>query len=249
MSREEEGEERYYQPPTLGDLSRGIAHERGETFQDQARGGGPMQGRGPGQPWQIADQARPASVIETLSRDPVSKIAPALAYQVQSTYDARPVQGYDFQHSSCGGLEWGTAGVAGAGFAPVDFTFRVPENTIAVLRSFRYQATMTPINGVVEGGCWLMSDIIVNGLPVREYERMIHPVFMKQFFPTFVIADSNVDVTLRVRMATEPDGSLVEFFTDMDLNDLVSPVLGELYGNIILKTGIPKEFEIANKIY
>jgi hypothetical protein len=100
---------------------------------------------------------------------------------------------------------------------------------------------------VTEGDCWLFSDLLVNELPVREYNRMLHPIFMVRPFETFLIVDELKRLTLKLRMAD--DGTdVVEFYSDLQLNDLVSPVLGELYGNLLLKTGVPIEFEVANAI-
>ncbi len=240
MSREEEGDDYggpYYQPPSLGDLPRGIAHERDETWNQNARGRLPP---APGGPGQVADTARGTSIIHDIQSAPISQVAPALAYQVQATYDSRPIQGYDFQASGCNTIEFAGAPVT---FAPVEFTYTVPENVIAVLRKFRYQVQNGPVNAITEGNCWLGSTIFVDDLPVREYNRMTHPQYMQLPFDAFVIADERNRIKIQLFHIDPADNVL-----SADIADLSSRVLFEFYGNIILKTGIPKEFEIANRI-
>ena len=239
MAEEERGE--YYIPPTLGELSRGLLTERGEARAWDLEGRPSLPG-GPGGPQQVADLARQTDVIETTETRPISPRPPALLYQVVSTYDSRPIQGYDFQSSGCGVLDFFDDAGEGA-FDPVSHTFIVPNNTVAILRSFRYQVANAPVNHVTEGDCWLQSDIFVNDLPVREYSQMLHPVFMELHFPTFVIVDQG----RRIRITLSKfDPANTELSNDIDGID--SPVLFELYGNIILKTGVPIEFEIANPI-
>jgi len=243
MSREEEESEEYggpyyEQPSGLGDLTRGIARERGETFDEPYMRAPPG---APGGSQQVADLARGQQIIRDIQSDPMSQVAPALAYQVQSTFDSRPVQAYDFQKSECSNITWGGAPPTFAAFDAVEFM--VPENTIAVIRWFQYQVVDPPVNAVVEGDCWLQSDLIIQDLPVREYNLMIHPVIMEDRFPVFVIADERHRVRLQLSVF---DAANTEFAGA--LNGYRSPVIASLQGNIILKTGIPKEFEIANKI-
>ncbi len=245
---EEEGDDYgsgYYRPPTLGELNRALGTERRELDAFDLEGKIVPPGS-PGGEGQVADLARGTGIIETLESSYISPRPPALLYQVVSTYDSRPIQGYDFQHSECGNINW-IPGGSGSEFNPIEFTYVVPENTVAILRAFRYQVTTAPINAVTEGDCWLFSDLLVNDLPVREYNRMLHPIFMRRFFETFVIVDERKKLTLKLRMAD--DGvDVVEFYSDLQLNDLQSPVLVEMYGNLLLKTGVPIEFEVANAI-
>lgn len=253
MAREEEESEEYggpyYEQPTLGDLTRGLSHERGETWSQEARGRVPparMPGQGGGSPGQVADLAREQSIMRTTENERISKIAPALAFQVQSTYDARPIQAYDFQASGCDTISW-IAGGSGSEFDPIEFAYMVPDNTIGVLRSFQYQVTGSPINAVTEGECWLSSTILINDLPIREYNLMFHPVNMLRPFEAFAIADERTEIKIRLQMGLLANGvDPVEFFGD--LIGIETPILFRLYGNVILKTGIPKEFEIGNKI-
>ena len=238
MAEEERGE--YYVPPTLGELSRSLGVERGELEAFDLEGKQAPPGGSPGSAAQVADLARGTGLIETIETQRISPRPPALLYQVVSTFDSRPIQAYDFQDSECEFINWaGTPPV----FPSVSLNFTIPDNTIAVLRSFRYQVIDAPVNAVVEGDCWLQSDLFVNDLPVREYDRMLHPVFMQLFFPSFVIVDERKRLRLTLSIF---DPTNTEFA--QALNGLQAPVIFEIYGNLLLKTGVPIEFEISNPI-
>jgi len=177
--------------------------------------------------------------VKTTETEYVSPRPPPLLYEVISTYDSRPVQAYDFQASGCEFLNW--AGVPPT-FPPTFLEYTVPANTVAILRSFRYQLINPPVNHVVEGDCWLQSDLFVNDLPVREYHQMLHPTVMDKFFETFLIVDELKRIQLSLTVFDLAGGT--EF--SADLNGEQTPVLFELYGNLIVKTGVPIEFEVAN---
>ena len=218
----------------LGELSRDLAEERKELEAYDLQG----QYVPPGQGFEgskVADLQRETGIIEEVVRG-IPDVAPELAFHVQSTYDSRPVQATDWQASGCDTIVFGTSG----NFDSITFSFTVPENKIAVLRGFRYQVTPIPVGIVDEGDCWLQSDIFDSGVPVPQHVEMFHPVFMQKFFPTFVIFDERRLVQLRLSQAD------VEIADAMDGEEV--GVLFELFGNLILKTGIPKEFQIANRI-
>ncbi|NIT36973.1 MAG: hypothetical protein GTN49_10830 [candidate division Zixibacteria bacterium] len=229
----------YYRPPTLGELSRSLATERRElqTFDLEGRNVPPG---APGGPTQVADLSRDTGLVQA-TQGYISPRPPALLYQVVSTYDSRPIQGYDFQDSECSAITWGGAPPTFAPFNALRYT--VPNNVIAVVRAFRYEVIDPPVNAVVEGDCWLQSDIFVNDLPVREYNKMVHPVVMEDAFPCFIIVDERLEIRLRLSVF---DPANTEFAPALD--GYTSPVIASFYGNIILKTGVPKEFEIANAI-
>jgi hypothetical protein len=239
MAEEERGDYGgpYYRPPGLGDLPRSIATERREAGPLGTVGVPPQS---PGGPSAVADLARPTDIVEYTERNYVSPRPPALLYQVVSTYDSRPIQAYDFSATTCGFLSWnGTPPVMDT----AELIYTVPQNVIAVVRSFAYQVQNAPVNAVVEGDCWLQSDIFVNDLPVREYNHMRLPVYMEDQFPAFIIADENLRIRLRLSTFDPND---TEFGQALD--GLQVPVLFQMYGNLILKTGIPEAFEIANAI-
>jgi len=237
MAEEERGE--YYVPPSLGELSRSLGVERGELDAFDLEGKVAPPGA-PGGAAQVADLARGTGIIDTIETQKISPRPPALLYQVVSTYDSRPIQAYDFQDSECQFINWG--GVPPT-FSPVSLTYDVPVNVVAVVRSFRYQVIDAPVNAVVEGDCWLQSDIFVNDLPVREYNRMLHPVFQELFFPCFIVVDERKEIRLQL---SQFDPANTEF--SQALNGVTAPVQLEIYGNLLLKTGVPIEFEVANAI-
>jgi hypothetical protein len=231
----------YYRQPSLGELTRGIASERGELQDYDLRGPAGVPPQSPGGPTAVADLQRATGIVDYTENNRVSLRPPALLYQVVSTFDSRPIQSYDFQDSECSFIN--LAGVPPV-FAPFNaLTYIVPENTVAVLRQFRYQVIDAPVNAVVEGDCWLQSDLFVNDLPVREYNKMTLPVFMEDAFDTFVIIDERLELRLRLSIF---DPNNTEF--SQTLNGLQFPVIASFYGNLILKTGVPIEFEIANAI-
>jgi hypothetical protein len=230
----------YYRMPGLGELTRGIATERGELVDYDLKGPPGVPPQNPGGPAAVADMSRPTDIIDYTENHPISPRPPALLYQVVSTYDSRPIQGYDFSATECDHLEWnGTPPVMDT----AQLVFTVPTNVVAVVRSFRYQVQNAPVNAVVEGDCWLQSDIFVNDLPVRGYNKMRLPVFMRDAFPLFLIVDNLLDI--RLQLSTF-DPNNTQFGQALD--GLIVPVLFQLYGNLILKTGVPIEFEIANAI-
>lgn len=236
MAEEERGD--FYIPPSLGDLTRGLAQERGELrhFDDPNRYVPPAQPGGN----VAADLNRATDLIHQTETQKINPRPPPLLFEVISTYDSRPVQGYDFQKSGCNVIDWIADG-GGSTFDEIFFDFVVPQNTVAVLRSFRYELINPPVNHVTEGFCWLQSDIYVNDLPVREYFQMLHPTIMAEPFPAFVVVDEQRTIRLRLSVF-DPDNT--EFFGDLVGEQ--TPVMNALYGNIILKTGVPIEFEIAN---
>jgi hypothetical protein len=238
MAEEERGD--YYTPPTLGELTRGIATERGELADYDLKGPSNVPPQSPGSASAVADLSRDTGLVRD-TQGYVSPRPPALLYQVVSTFDSRPIQAYDFQDSECSFISWGGAPPT---FAPFDaVTYIVPENTVAVVRHFRYQVIDAPVNAVVEGDCWLQSDIFVNDLPVREYNKMVHPVFMEDPFPCFIIVDERLEIRLQLSVF---DPLNTEFAAA--LNGVGAPVIANIYGTLILKTGVPVEFEIANAI-
>lgn len=227
----------YRQRNGLGDLPKPLGVERGERSVRDPQGRTPP-GSPPGHPSQVADLARGTGIDRYLKTHDVPRVAPPLAFEVSSTYDSRPVQGTDFQETGCNSLVF--AG-SPATFPAVSLTFIVPENKIAVLRGFRYQVSPQPINIVTEGFCWLQSDLFDNDAVIKQYSEMVHPLFMRKLFPIFAIVDERH--RLRLTLSQISDSEIT--------GDMAGETLGvqlALYGNLILKTGIPKEFQIANRI-
>jgi hypothetical protein len=118
----------------------------------------------------------------------------------------------------------------------------VPTNVVAVLRGFRYQVQNQPVNVTTEGNCYVQSDIFVNDLPVREYNGMKHGLYLRELFPAFIIVNELLDIRLTLSNDTATTT------LDPSVDGVESPVLFEFYGNLILKTGVPVEFEVANAI-
>jgi hypothetical protein len=253
---EEEGEG--YKPPQmprtrrrggLGDLPRPILSERGELENLDVSGNVP-----PGGANKSADLMRQTGVVDTLVSTPVSKRPPPMLYGVESVYDSRPIQGTDFQHTECIDVVWIPSVLHDATFVEafgggiVTAEFLVPENTVAVLREFRYTFSPAFVDIVVEGAtCWLQSDFFLDNVVVKQYNQMLFPTFMKERFPTFVIADERQLIKLRFTLVPADQGGVITLI-DTALIGREMLCMVEFYGNIILKSGIPKEFEIANAL-
>ncbi len=227
----------YNQRAGLGDLPKPLGVERGERDVRDPQGRTPP-GSPPGHPSQVADLARGTGIDRYLKTHDVPRVAPPLAFEVVSTYDTRPVQGTDFQATGCNALDFSGSP---ATFPAVSLTFIVPENKIAVLRGFRYQVAPQPVNIVTEGFCWLQSDLFDNDSVIKQYAGMVHPLFMRELFPIHAIVDERH--TLKLTLSQVGDSVIT--------GDMAGEILGvqlAMYGNLILKSGIPKEFQIANPI-
>lgn len=233
----------------LGELSRGIATERGDLDTQDVSGVVPPTGAN-----KAADLVRQTGIVNTLESTKVSPRPPQLLYGVESVYDSRPIQGTDFQHTQCIDAVWIADGVHDATFVEVfgggivTAEFLVPDNTIGVLREFRYTLSPSFLNIVVEGAtCWLQTDIFLDNVVVKQYNQMFFPTFMVDRFPTFVIADERQLIKLRFTLTAADEGGVITLI-DTALIGREFLVMVEFYGNIILKSGIPKEFEIANAL-
>jgi hypothetical protein len=220
--------------PGLGELPRAIATERKELEAYKLQGEYAPPGTGLNQP--SADLNRQTSIIDDITKMPPSRRAPPLNFYVQSTYDSRPIQGYDFQASKITSISFETSG----NFSAVSMTYTVPENTIAIVRGYRYQVSPIPVGIVTEGSTWLQSDFFDNGTPIREHVGMYHAVFMREFIPTFFIVDERHVITFQ--LSQDPDSEISD-----SMDGEIAGVLFEIFGNLIPKTGIPKEYEIASK--
>lgn len=225
--------------PGLGEVPRDLLYERGDLprFDTTGKYNPPRIDPATGvvHNSQVADIARPTAIIEDMKGRQVPKTPPPLYFRVQSTYDSRPIQAYDFQANRATVINFETSG----DFDPVSMTYTVPENTIAVIRGYRYQASPVPIGIVTEGTYWLQSDFFDNDVPVREHVGMYHAVFMRQFIPTFFIVDERHVLTFQV--SQNPDAEISDSMDGETIG-----LLFEIYGNLIPKTGIPKEYEIAS---
>ena len=248
---EEEGEG--YKPPQrrrgIGELPRSIATERGELENMNVSGQVPPTGAN-----KSADLVRQSGIVDTTENTPVSPRPPQLLYGVESVYDSRPIQGTDFQHTQCIDSVWIADGTHDATFVEVfgggivTAEFQVPQNTVGVLREFRYTLSPSFLNIVVEGAtCWLQTDIFLDNVVVKQYNEMFFPTFMADRFPTFVIADERQLIKLRFTLNPADEGGTITLI-DTALIGREFLTMVEFYGNIILKSGIPKEFEIANAL-
>lgn len=242
MSNEErENQHPRRRVPGLGELTRSLGTERREleAFDLDGQYAPPGQGA---QNTKSADLQRQTGIIDYTENRPVPKRPPPLLYEVVSTYDSRPIQGRDFQASGCNTIVF-EALESTLTFDAVQFDYEVPENNVAVLRKFRY--FLAPQMYGLEGtsGCWLRSDILIDDRPVDQYNDMRHGQFLHEPIDAFVIIDELRTLSIKLSLGE------TMILPDQQGPDLAQTgVMFYLYGNLLVKTGVPKEFEIANPI-
>lgn len=249
MSEENENQFPRQRVPGIGELTRDLLTERREleSFDlDGSRVGPPGAGF---QNSKVADLQRQTAIIDHTENNYVSPRPPPLLYEVVSTYDARPIQGKDFVSTGCAVIEFNSDGANPLEFDAVKLDYFVPENNIAVLRSFRYFITpgMYQLSDVTDSdnvGCWIQSDLFIDDVPVDQYTEMLLGNTVREPVNAFVIVDELRKLTLR--LSQNPSETMV--VADSDTPIFTTGAKLFMYGNLLVKTGVPKEFEIANPI-
>jgi hypothetical protein len=146
--------------------------------------------------------------------------APQIDFNVRSIFDSRPVNGYDFNQFS-------SAELAGPGSTIVT-SLTIPVGFIGVVRrvdfwlepliaAFRSEITMTPR---------------VAGLQVQN--NLTYPVgnMLNEPMRAFYLADENQTLSFLITSAIA--------LPALTIGNIV------VYGNLLLKTGVPTNFQIAN---
>jgi hypothetical protein len=150
--------------------------------------------------------------------------------EVISTYDSRPINGFDF--SATGWVQWNITAPPPAALQ-LQFQYNVPGGYIAVLRGYRYE--MDPAVPITYGQ--LLLDIFVNDIAQLGYQGLMHGQSVTSFVPCFILADDSATIRFNWRAPTGI-ASLVGQIRYMSI---------EFYGNLILATGAPLNLEVANK--
>lgn len=144
--------------------------------------------------------------------------APPAGYDVRSTYDSRPVQAFDFNITVENTLE----------VQPLA-QFAVPAGYVCVLRRIHHSFNPVPI---IFGRSDVKVSLLVNGNAVLYNKNVPMGVESDDILECFVIADEFQMVQAQWAIAAAAM--------------IASTLSTHFYGQFILKTGIPKEFEIAN---
>ena len=239
----------------LGELPYDVRRERGETYEGEVKPLGP-----PGVIEQIPGSPAPPIEPPPLMPKPHdisgqnaalvdTNLAPfglpAVNFLVQTTYDARPINGNDFRHEDVVALE-------PAGDPPLTtafVTFQVPPGRIAVLRRIQWTtnqlAEFSPIsstenNSVNPIAMAFTSPVFivltVGGSIQRTYERIFRQESTED---VYAIAAENEFITLTVTINDDFSGTLP--------NQYSPNFIFNIYGNLLDTRGREKQYEPANE--
>lgn len=232
----------------LGELPIGVARERRETYDD--RRDAPLYG----EPGAQVDMPAPRDVQQQNRAFERATDAPAaevyVDYVVQSTFDARPINGVDFQHQAFFGLDIG--GDPPGNPNPVDVTFQVPAGRIGIIREFRWfadtiLATTFPgqpsfpedFDDFLRQSSPFRLGLLINGQVVRTYDQ----IFQQSGRRTcYAIAGESQSITLRFQANTDFVGTgpnpLASYFPSISV---------VMRGNLLQSRGREQIFEPANR--
>lgn len=117
---------------------------------------------------------------------------------------------------------------------PVSSTYTVPRGYMAILRGFRY--AFDPQMPAIPRDDMRVS-LFVGNIGVQDYLALRLPQVVTDYIPCYVIADENQVITITINFVTNivfpPGGSIACY--------------NELYGNLLLKTGVPSILEPGNE--
>jgi len=150
---------------------------------------------------------------------------------VTSTFDTRPINGRDF-------LITEEATIAEGEFADTDieFAFIIPAGHAGLLRGFKAIA-LDPTSSLLTVPSRVLATLFINGMPVPQYEDLILISSATAFNPCHVLADENMELKLRLRI----NGTIGGTGTEIDY-------LLQFYGNLLIRTGVPVQYEQGNPI-
>jgi hypothetical protein len=168
------------------------------------------------------DQLRTQSSVDAMKAAPRGE--PLKAFDVRAVYDSRPVQGFDFNINVAGT----PIAVSSSVFIA---TFQVPSGYVAVLRTFHHSFTPPPI---IVNRSDIKATLLLNKQNVQYNANIPIGIESDGVIDCFVIADEFNTLGVRI------DGSAAT------LSIAGSIPQCHFYGQFLLKTGIPKNFEIAN---
>jgi len=150
---------------------------------------------------------------------------PPKAFDVRATYDSRPVQGFDYNIPDSV-----AASIVDETTLTVELSFIVPRGYVAVQKRFRHW--FNPVPAIASREQCRVS-FLISGAGVPYNELIPIGVESDVLSDGFFIADELQTVTARVIVSNLG-------FT------LSTTLYCVFYGNLILKTGVPSPFEVAN---
>lgn len=237
-----------YERQQLGELPVHRSRERREVYTQTPDA--PLYGQ-PGaevtvpRPIDVALQNR---ALREAQRAPAS--APQRDFVVQSTFDARPINGQDFQMQGFFGLDIG--GDPPSTATPVDLTFTVPSGAIAILRNFAwdadsYLAVMNPgqpldqmeADEMLAGSSPYRVTLLVAGSIVRTYGPIYQQVGQRD---CYAVAGETEKIILRFQQN-------VAAFSNAgnDATGYNPTISAAMYGNLLKSRGRATPYEPANE--
>lgn len=181
--------------------------------------------------------------------------SPGIPGSVTSVYDARPINTRDFLHTDVQPMMKIEAGETPTAFTlEVNTSFPVPQGYTGVLRGFSYEADviadfvfLTIIDPTKLGFIPVKSTLLVDELRVPDYVEMDLGQSVDSFMPTFVLANPGQNFTLRLLYDIDLANALLPDGVVPDISQV--NIHMQLYGNLLLSRGLPKQFEISTQNY
>ena len=234
----------------LGELPCEVREERGELYGDEPIDQGPpgiiqeIPGSPRPQPPEMPLMPRPRDVVggqaalETARLAPVG--TPTTDFLIQTTFDARPINGNDWQFFDVLALD--PNGDFGSPILTATLSFTVPDGRVGIIRSFEWESTQVlALPGNPEPGDTaedfspVFVSLAVSGFVQRTYERIFQQEGERE---TYAIAfeKETIDVTITINpnYLGSTAGYQPGFFVEM-------------YGNLLDTRGREKQNEPANE--
>jgi hypothetical protein len=147
---------------------------------------------------------------------------------VRSTYDTRPVNAYDaIFNVPLGAVEGSPALAVGSNI----ITVNVPNGYVVVIRGVKI--IVTPLPAVSINDIDYLLTLLINGGAVPNYENIAVGPLMNNFLPAHAIAGQNQTFG-------------INYIVNSALPGGTYSLDAQFHCNLILATGIPAAFEIAN---
>jgi len=234
----------------LGELPPSIRRERGETYEGDVFPQGPNQfltqipgsQSPPNEPTpmmpSISDVRGQNLALDEAQKTPFG--LPAVDFLVQTTFDARPINGNDFQFFNLAVID--PDGDVGAPVLFADATFTVPQGRIAILRNIEWfpnelftpAITIDPASTTIIDTSPVFITLFVAGAIPITYEAIYEQQGER---PCYFIAQENETIVMRV---TRSSPALVYAYPP-------HAFFMKMTGNLLQSRGREKIFEPANQ--
>jgi len=236
----------------LGELPRQVREERRELYGKEPKSGGPegiielMPGAPRAMPPEPPLMPRPRDIrganaaLVSAQNAPIG--LPSVDYLVQSTFDARPINGNDWQFFNVLALD--INGDVGAPVLTQTLRFTVPDGRVAIVRNIKWETTQLlaiPGNpepseiGMVELFVPVFIALSVSGFVQRTYERVFQQEGERE---VYAIGFEKETIDFTVTSNADFGGSTVGYQPAFFV---------EMYGNLLDTRGREKQYEPANQ--